>query len=113
MASSDTAKRIGASKEEGARRATRSKQPAQVSVDAAFDLGGGKVDVLSDEERKIDAFRGATHDFFNPRSIDELIKEQGVKPIKDFDKLSFFEEGDDVEEMVEWIYTNCRSASPR
>ncbi len=114
MASSDPAVLRRVSKGDADPVASRSKKPVQVSADAAFDPESGKVDALSaEEQQKLELFRRATHDFFNPKSIDELIKEQGVKPIDDFDKLALFDDDDDVEEWVQWIYTNCRSASPR
>ena len=110
MASSNVAVLKRASKTEADEFAGRVKKPVQISGGAVFDPESGELEglIVDDlvEKSKVDALRISTHKFFHTKSLEQQIKEQGVKPIEDFGEPSLFENEDELDEFLEAIYSD-------
>jgi hypothetical protein len=46
------------------------------------------------------------HDFYSSKTVEQLAKEQGVKPIKDLSQLAGVFPADEVDDFIEWVRAN-------
>jgi hypothetical protein len=83
------------------------RKPVRVKGRAFFDPHTEKIDLVEIEDIEgIQPILLGSHEFYNPKSFQDLVKQQNVRPLANVKTLSgAFMEADKLDELLEEIYS--------